>query len=225
MGYMDRQYIEEHGVIERYLHGKLTHDEQQAFEEAYLADPELLEQLELAERLQQGLIDVARTGRQGGPQPKAWLASFASPPFAAAASIVLVVSLVFSGMLYRENSALRNLANSSPGMTRLQPLIAVRGSTSNTISTPADGELIVLLVDPGAGNFDAFRARISRMDPPELVAEFDGLEPGYEDNLALAVPGSRLGPGDYEVLVEGTSESGTYRETNRVRLTVVGSQR
>ena len=38
---MDRQYIRDTQVIERYLQGRLTAAEEQAFEEAYLADPEL----------------------------------------------------------------------------------------------------------------------------------------------------------------------------------------
>ena len=38
---MDRQYIRDHQVIERYLSGALTADEEQAFEEAYLGDAEI----------------------------------------------------------------------------------------------------------------------------------------------------------------------------------------
>ena len=48
---MDRQYIRDHAVIERYLSGALTAEEEQAFEEAYLGDQELLDQVQAAERL------------------------------------------------------------------------------------------------------------------------------------------------------------------------------
>ena len=50
---MDRQYIRDHAVIERYLSGALTAEEERAFEEAYLGDQELLDQLQAAERLRE----------------------------------------------------------------------------------------------------------------------------------------------------------------------------
>jgi len=223
---MERQYIEEHSVIERYLQGKLAPDEQAAFEEAYLADPDLLEQVELAERLKEGLeaLDAAKElsqQKRGGLMRK-----FASPQYAAAASILLLISIAFSAGLYRENVALRSGVSFGGGtpVTRLEPLITVRGTSANTIAVPAENVQIVLLVDPGLGNYDSFRARVTRIDPPELVAERTDLEPGYEDYLAVAVPGRLLTPGEYEVVIEGRVPNGTgqdsFEETMRVPVTI-----
>ena len=48
---MDRRYIRDNQVIERYLKGTLTADEERAFEELYLGDPDLLDEIELVDGL------------------------------------------------------------------------------------------------------------------------------------------------------------------------------
>src|SRR5262245_15181334 len=105
---MDRQHIRDNEVIERYLSGALTADEEQAFEEAYLGDPELLNQVETAERLRDGIKKLDAAGRLERMRPPArWRQWLASPQYAAAASVLLAVSLGFSAMLFRENTILR----------------------------------------------------------------------------------------------------------------------
>src|SRR5688572_28028059 len=100
---MDRQYIRDHGVIERYLSGALTAAEEQAFEEAYLGDRELLDEVQAAERLREGIKEldgVARLERLRAPAR--WRQWLASPQYAAAASVLFAVPLGFSAILYRE---------------------------------------------------------------------------------------------------------------------------
>lgn len=52
---MDRKYIADNNVIERYLMDKLTPEERDEFEQFYLDDPETLGELETARRLRDGL--------------------------------------------------------------------------------------------------------------------------------------------------------------------------
>jgi len=63
----------------------------------------------------------------------------------------------------------------------------------------------VLLVDPGAAPHDVYRAVVSRREPQGTAAIWtaEGLTVGYEDQLAILVPGRLLVPGNYEILVEG----------------------
>lgn len=66
------QEVEASGMIERYLQGRLDPEEMDRFESHYLESPELLEQLELAEALQEGLRQTAASdlGRfLGAPAP------------------------------------------------------------------------------------------------------------------------------------------------------------
>ena len=77
---MDRQHIRDTDVIERYLQGTLSAAEEQAFEEAYLADPQLLEELEVAERLRAGFkdLDAAEAPGRAAPPRSRWLGFVAS---------------------------------------------------------------------------------------------------------------------------------------------------
>ncbi len=135
---MDRHYIRDNGVIERYLAGALTADEEQAFEEVYLGDPEILDQIEAAERLRDGIKGLGAAGRlERLRSPAPWRRMLASPRYATAASMLLAVSLTFSTVLYRENRNLREdgvLATSM--ITRLVPLESVRGGNAIEISAP-----------------------------------------------------------------------------------------
>ena len=218
MSSMDRQFIEAHAVIERYLQGKLQPEEQEAFEKAYLGDPELLQQLELAEKLQQGMADLNAQGPVLAPQP--WLRHYA-----VAASVLLAVSVAFSVTLYRDNLSLQDSRSLVAGtsITRL-PLISVRSGNSgvNVLTAPSDSELVVLLVDSGFEPYTDFRATVSREVPAPAgtIWELSGLAPGFDDQLALGISGSLLIPGEYEVLVEGRMVGGDFAEVNRLALTV-----
>ncbi len=52
---MDRNYMNLHLVVDRYLQGTLQDDEKTEFEERLLWDEELMDELDLAERLREGL--------------------------------------------------------------------------------------------------------------------------------------------------------------------------
>lgn len=224
MNHMHGNHTEGPALIERYLQGKLAPDEQAAFEEAYLSDPALLEQVELAERLQQGMVDLDRAEGIRRRGMASWTTWLSSPRYAAAASLLLVVSLVFSVAVYRENLSLRGTAGSlvSSPQARLEPLLSVRGAGGNSIEAPAADELVVLLIDPGFFDYESFEVTVARLLPDsfEVVWEAEGLEPGYQDYLAVTVPGDRLLPGDYEVTVAGIDALGAMEIVSRVPMTV-----
>ncbi|HET8697375.1 MAG TPA: hypothetical protein VFO94_07820 [Gammaproteobacteria bacterium] len=213
---MDRRQIRDEQVIERYLGGTLTAAEEQAFEEAYLADPQLLEELELAERLRAGLKEagggVAGSAGVGGSagatayragRRARWQALVASPRYGLAASLVAAVALASTAALLVQNRTLRTGAPAAGQThTRLLQLVSVRGADNpNQIAAPAPGEWTVLLLDPGFGDYDTYRAVLAR-DGAEVL-RLDGLTPTYEDQLALGMPGDLLAPGDYEIRLSG----------------------
>jgi hypothetical protein len=202
---MDRQHIRDEQVIERYLGGRLSAAEEQAFEEAYLTDPQLLEELEVAERLRAGLKDSSAAGsvEHAAPGPR-WLALASSPRYGIAASLVAVVALVSATVLFVQNQGLSAGATSAANRpTRLLPLVSVRGAANaNEIAAPARGEWTVLLLDPGFGDYDTYRAVLVGSDGAEVL-RLDGLTPTYEDLLAVGMPGETLAPGDYEIRLSG----------------------
>ena len=226
---MDRQYIHDHQVIERYLAGTLTADEEQAFEEAYLEDPVLLDELQAAERLREGLKDVAAGGGlERSRVPKGWLAS---PQYAAAASVLLAVTVVFSTVMYRENQALREqtlLVDST--VTRFETLETLRGGNEKEIPAPDPAELVLLFVDAGPTRYDSYRGELVRLDgaSTQTIWSAGGLEPTSYGAIGIGVvPGRRLTPGSYEASVHArmnTSPPERFDEIARVRFRVVARE-
>src|SRR5262245_36366151 len=106
---MDRQHIRDSQVAERYLNGTLSPAEEQAFEEAYLADPQLEEELDLTERLRTAFkdIDAAGLAERAAPPRTRWLDLVSSPRYALAASLVAAVALGSTAALYVQNQDLR----------------------------------------------------------------------------------------------------------------------
>lgn len=203
---MDRQHIRDAQVVERYLSGTLTAAEEQAFEEAYLADPQLLEELEVAERLRAGLKESSAAGAapSAAPPRARWRELVASPRYGLAASLVAVAALASSAVLLVQNRSLRaGPPAAAQTHTRLLQLVSVRGADNpNEIAAPAPGEWTVLLLDPGFGDYDVFTAVLARAGGAEVL-RLDGLTPAYEGQLALGMPGSLLAPGQYEVRLSG----------------------
>jgi hypothetical protein len=225
---MDRQYIRDHQVIERYLSGVLTADEEQAFEEAYLGDAEILDQLQTAERMRAGIKDLSAAGRLERLRPAApWRQWLRSPQYAAAASLLLAVSLGFSTALYRENRDLRaGGAASGSTVTRFVALEAVRGSDVATVPEPAQDEWTALLLDSGIVTYDTYRAVLTRSDgsePAEIWRRADLVPELGGTTIVIGVPGRMLRPGAYEARLEGRMSDWAaerFEEVTRTRLTV-----
>ena len=204
---MDRQYIRDHEVIERYLQGALTADEEQAFEEAYLGDAELLEQLQTAERLRDGMKELDAAGRlERSRSPQRWQTMLAAPRYAAAASVLLAVSLAFSTVLYRENRNLREGAfPTTAAITRFVAIDAVRGANTVTIREPEDDEWTALLLDAGPTEYDTYRGALARRlgEQSEVIWTRADLTPELGGTIVIGVPGRFLRPGSYDVRLEG----------------------
>ena len=226
---MDRQQIRETQVVERYLNGTLSPAEEQAFEEAYLADPQLEQELDLAERLRTAFKDLDAEGSvpRAAPRRARWLDVVSSPRYAVAASLVAAVALASTAGLYVQNQALRGGDGEAfvNGQTRLLPLVSVRGAANpNEIAVPGRGELTVLLLDPGFGDYEVYSAAVTRSDGDEVLRR-EGLTPTYEGLVALGVPGEMLSPGTYEVRLSGGRRdwpsTRELDELSRTPLTVV----
>jgi hypothetical protein len=215
---MDRQYIREHQVIERYLSGALAADEEQAFEEAYLGDSELLNQLQAAERLRDGIKGLDSAGDLERSRPR-WRQTFASPRYAMAATVLLAVSLGFSSVLYNENQVLREGGSSTPLITRFVALESVRGENITEITAPAQDELTLLMLDAGAIAYDTYRAAITRRDgeQSEQIWSRADLTPELNGTMiAISLQGRMLRPGTYEATVDGRMNDGPAERFEQV---------
>ena len=204
---MDRRYIRDNQVIERYLKGTLTADEERAFEELYLGDPDLLDEIELVERLGQGLKDVGATGGIERSPPQL-MAQRATEPAMGGRGLVVGrrQSCGIGRVVSREPDPPPGAAaHRRPGTTRLLPIITVRGDPQTVLEAPSENDWVVLLVDPGFMPHDSYRAVLSRRSERGLaeIWSADGLTPEYQDQLAIGMPGSLLSPGEYELELVG----------------------
>ena len=231
---MDEKYIEENLMIERYVKGELSQEEQDAFEERFLASPELLDQLEAAELLQQGLQDLAALEkaqpsprRQGARTASGIMSLFQSPRYAMAASVLLLISLGVSSHLLRENAQLGEVGTNLVLPAEIVPLVTTRGTSLNTITLDDPARHYVLMLDPGFEAFASHRATVYRLETgaqAQLVWQVDRLQPGYEDMLALSLPGAVLAPGRYEITIEGLPE-GTGQSYEQIGTVAFEAQR
>ena len=207
---MDKKYINENLLIERYLEDTLSIEEREAFEERFLSSAELLDELEAAERLGQGLHDVSalENAQKAGKAPKT-VSLFQSPHYAVAASFLLLISLGVSSALLQKNARLSEMDSTWAVPTEIIPLVSVRGvagSELNTLSLGVVPKRFVMMLDPGFESYSHYRATVYRLDPakqPAILWQVDGMLPGYEDMLALGVPSSVLSPGNFEIQIEG----------------------
>jgi len=207
---MDSNYIEQHLLIDRYLQGTLKEGEKDAFEERLVWDQELVDELDLAEHLREGLR-AAATAREYVAKPRGFnLAAmvagmFAVPQYAAAASFVLAVMLT-AGVLLNPFVNTGGSQGYTTAQTEIVPLLAVRGASISTINVD-ENAWTVLLVDV-MGNYASYRVTIRKDDPAaEPIWVQDGLTPTYLDALAISMPGDALDAGRYVLSLEGTTES------------------
>lgn len=201
---MDREYISEHNVIERYLSGRLTDEERDAFEERCLWCSETLQELEVAERLREGLrdVDMSRdTAPTRGPLTR-WLFS---PQWAAAASVMLVVSLGTTGwLLTRMAAPVTALAT-----TQVYSIEMTRGgdAPSTVVRVGPDDHWVVLLVYPELGRHERYRAELYRSGETRQLWQASDIPPGTAESLALTLPAELLSPGDYRLGVVGLNDA------------------
>ena len=130
---MNKKYTEESRLIERYLADELSEKEREAFEERMLYSPALLDELEAAERLQQGLQDVTAlemanipVGRSSGRTRSVVVTLFQSPQYAMAASVLLLISLSVSSFLLQQSPPITSVDGGMPVQTEIISLVSVR---------------------------------------------------------------------------------------------------
>jgi hypothetical protein len=216
---MDRNYIQQHLLVDRYVQGRLDGSELDEFEERLAWDESLVDEVRLAEHLRDGLrqssIARARDARSPGFDLVALVSGIlAVPRFAAAASFLLAVMLTAGVFM----SPLVNVGdqNGTPALgTDIVPLFATRGVDVMEVTVDPD-DWTVLLVDV-MGDYAAYRATI-REDKPgaEPILMQDGLLPTYPDSLAVGMPGSTLAPGRYLLTIEGATPADTGDATYKL---------
>lgn len=221
---MDRNYIDRHLVVDRYLQGKLDDGELAEFEERLAWDEGLLEEVELATKLREGLraqyadSEYTATDDARGARLLRW---FAQPQYAAAASFLVGVTL--ATLLMIGDSGPVATVPTAGMRTDVVSLDVLRGTGAPTISVDRDAWTVLLIEAPDTNA--SYRVTISTARPSgKEVSVQAGLAPSFGGAIALGVPGGVLPPDAYVLTLErrsGAEGADTYDLVQQIPFEVV----
>jgi hypothetical protein len=194
---MDREYIEQHNIVDRYVMGQLTEAETTEFELYFLENPALLDDIAMARSLRGNLeLQRSETPRaQGGPLAGMWKTFLAwyRIPWVVAANVSLIAAL--SGLLYHQLSAVQTTGFAGQRLWIGQ----MRGAGPAPLRVEPRAPMLILEFDVDTAGSYALSLvgtdGVSRLRVADLAAE---------DGTVLAVlPLSQLPADCYQLRITG----------------------
>jgi hypothetical protein len=217
---MDRDFIARNQIVERYLCGKLPIKGATDFERFCREQPELLDEIGLAERVNAGIRLLEASGK---PEPwrevpkKPWEKPqivLALGALALLLAIALAIVASANANKSRRITKLNALVLEQPlepaASTRSIRLLPSRTGSSNTPAIIIGGgttQLADLRIDMTHSPYRAFRVTIDRIDQGR-VAVLHNIMKDSNGHLHLALNSSALGPGTYQFTIEGLTWRG-----------------
>ncbi len=232
---MDRSYIEENQIIDRYLMNKLSAEETEAFERFYLEEPDLCEEIQMRKRFIRGLLEADRTHSLQpsivGTGLKKRKPAPAFPVFRTLAVISAVILAVTAVVQYGQIKELKETnaqyayqieEASGPSVnTLLVPLGRTRSADRTAppvtrIRLPAAVEQVVLNPDVKTEGFAQIRFILERDGYGELWNQDSDT-----NTPTVIVPATLLVPGDYYLEIHGIKSDDTIVPLSRFSFTVL----
>jgi anti-sigma factor RsiW len=207
--------------IRDYVAGRLSDDEQQAFEDRLARDPGLVRELELSQRLREGLERLRERNqlnvpsRRGFPRHWPWAAGLA-------ATVAVVALLLWVRPDDHQRVELMASAGPSTAPAATFTFVAMRGpSTTTVLDLPADGVVELRASRPAESAGARYRMVLNRVDAGGgrvTVGDRSGLESGADGLVRVYTNAARLSPGDYELRLEADRRPGAAVEVFAFRL-------
>ena len=219
---MDPEFIEKNQIVERYLAGKLPFKGQQDFERYCRENPEVLDEIQLPDRLHAGMKLLEASGRAPAGRKRSQSGGSGARAFSRCSRSVraLLSRCGYSGPTTPSVvSRLRHSRQSSrPGHCahRLRP--APSGSSRIAMVHPVPQslnlqlkefpELIELHVDLSYTRLNLFRFTIDKKNQARAGSIYNVLRDSNGE-VRFAFNTSALTPGDYAVAIEGVPQRGS----------------
>jgi hypothetical protein len=217
---MDRDFIARNQIVERYLSGRLPLKGATDFERFCKDNPQVLDELGLPERVNAGLRLLEASGKpepwQDKPQ-RTWT----KPQFVF--GLIGVVLLMGVGLAVVANDSaaktqkIARLAKQAADRpldpatnTRTIRLVPSHEAASNTPAVVIGGgsaQLVDFKIDESRSAYKTFRITMDRIDQGR-VAILHNLVKDSNGHLRIALNSSALGPGNYQLTIEGLSWRG-----------------
>jgi len=217
---MDRDFIARNQIVERYLSGRLPLKGATDFERFCRDNPQLLDELGLAERVNAGLRLLEASGK-----PEPWQetprAIWAKPQLViglAVAVVALGIGLsVVASQSATKSQRIEKLqkqvserpldAATNTQSIRLVPSHEAASNTPAIVISGGTAQLLDLKIDESHSAYKAFRVTIDRIDQGR-VAVLNNMLKDSNGHLRMALNSSALGPGNYQLTIEGLSWRG-----------------
>lgn len=220
---MDPTQIDAEHTIERYLAGRMTSSQSEAFEQYVSEHPDIRGQLEETLKFREGLARLRDRGELDEllrrPPHRRWLA------YAAAAAVAIVaIGLWLRSpelpVLARSPAELALQRHGHPGILATQVLARTRGTAEvTTVQLPSDPGLIELRMVPSVlRSGTRYRVRLNRLNGPSGRTDFgllEGVPQGTDGYVTIYIDRAPLIAGDYEVSLSGTGSDGEAVEGDR----------
>jgi hypothetical protein len=218
---MDRDFIARNQVVERYLSGRLPLKGATEFERFCRDNPDVLDELGLADRVNAGLRLLDASGK-----PEPW--QEAKKPFWQKPQVTLGLTAVVIGLGIALSFVMSDSAAKTQRINKLQSQAAERpldpatstreirllpsregGSNTPAITIGGSGntQLADLKIDESRSPYKIFRVTIDRIDQGR-VAVISELGKDSNGHLRIALNSSALGPGNYQLTIEGLTWRG-----------------
>jgi hypothetical protein len=224
---MDRQYIDDHHIVARYLADRLSPEEREAFEAYYLEHPEILEELEATARFKAGLLQLQRSGeldrliRSRHATLKPWFIATAAVIGVIAIGLALFANLAGSRPILAATPV--KLANGSAlAVTDTYQLFRMRSAQADAvIRLPDTPQAIELQILPEfEGTPSGYSVSLARLDGSEArqVARAEGLESNEDGFVQVYVDARRLQPGTYRLTLTNDAHTGAQASVFSLRV-------
>ena len=217
---MDRDFIARNQVVERYLSGRLPIKGATDFERFCQENPQLLDELGIPERVNAALRLLEASGKPEPwtePPKPFWKLQVVLGLLGATLVLGAVLAIVANGSAQktRRIAALQQAATERPldpaTSTRDIRLLPSRDGASDTpaivIGGGSEAELADFRIDESRSPSRLFRVTIDRINQGR-VAILDHLAKDSDGNLRIALNSTALGPGDYQLTIEGLTWQG-----------------
>jgi hypothetical protein len=216
---MDRDFIARNHIVERYIGGKLPLKGAQDFERFCREHPELLDEIALSERISAALRLLDASGRAAPweQRPKQWWEQL--PILIGTALLAVALAITCLVINSKQSARDRTIASLQQRLATL-PLDPAKSTRTITVipsrSGPSPHSLVTiggeaqmadLKFDVSWSQFTAFQVTIDRIDQGR-VGVLHNMQRDSNGNLRLELNSAALGPGAYQLTIEGLTWHG-----------------
>ena len=228
---MDREFILRNQILDRYLTHKLPAKGAFDFERFCKAHPEILAELQVNERVHAGVRLMEAAGASlpwDVPEKRFWEQLWVFIALAVLSVAGLATALVFQSRHGNDQATIASLKN----RVATQPLDPVKASRSLKIELNRDGpqgassyviadtraELADLKFQLGWSSFALYRLTVDRVGQGRALV-LNNLQRDSNGEVRVALNTHLLGPGDYQVQLEGLNLRGEPTPQGWTKLT------